>query len=154
MRHPDFLLLDEPTNHLDMGMLEWLEEYLRSYKGGILLVSHDRYFLDAVATGIIDLENCHIRSFRGGYTRYQQTKAQQDAAYEKAYEKQQEHIKETEEYIREGASLSWTGWSGSKRRSTGNPCAFILRRRKNARTVCWTCSTERRRMESTSFSGT
>ena len=100
VRHPDFLLLDEPTNHLDMGMLEWLEEYLRSYKGGILMVSHDRYFLDAVATGIIDLENCHIRSFRGGYTRYQQTKAQQDAAYEKAYEKQQEHIKETEEYIR------------------------------------------------------
>ena len=100
VRHPDFLLLDEPTNHLDMGMLEWLEEYLRSYKGGILMVSHDRYFLDAVATGIVDLENCHIRSFRGGYTRYQQTKAQQDAAYEKAYEKQQEHIKETEEYIR------------------------------------------------------
>lgn len=100
VRHPDFLLLDEPTNHLDMDMLEWLEEYLRSYKGGILMVSHDRYFLDAVATGILDLEQHHIRSFRGGYTRFAETKAQQDAAYEKAYEKQQEHIKETEEYIR------------------------------------------------------
>lgn len=100
VRHPDFLLLDEPTNHLDMGMLEWLEDYLRSYRGGLLMVSHDRYFLDAVATGILDLEQHHIRSFRGGYTRFQQTKAQQDAAYEKAYEKQQEHIKETEEYIR------------------------------------------------------
>lgn len=100
VRHPDFLLLDEPTNHLDMDMLEWLEEYLRSYKGGILMVSHDRYFLDAVATGILDLEQHHIRSFRGGYTRFSETKAQQDAAYEKAYEKQQEHIKETEEYIR------------------------------------------------------
>ena len=100
VRHHDFLLLDEPTNHLDMGMLEWLEEYLRSYKGGILMISHDRYFLDGAATGIIDLENHHIRSFRGGYTRYMETKENQDRAYEKAYEKQQEHIKETEEYIR------------------------------------------------------
>lgn len=100
VRHPDFLLLDEPTNHLDMGMLEWLEEYLRSYKGGILMISHDRYFLDGAATGIIDLENHHIRSFRGGYTRYMETKENQDRSYEKAYEKQQEHIKETEEYIR------------------------------------------------------
>lgn len=100
VRHPDFLLLDEPTNHLDMGMLEWLEEYLRSYKGGILMISHDRYFLDGAATGIIDLENHDIRSFRGGYTRYMETKENQDRAYEKAYEKQQEHIKETEEYIR------------------------------------------------------
>ena len=100
VRHPDFLLLDEPTNHLDMNMLEWLEEYLRSYKGGILMISHDRYFLDGAATGIIDLENHHIRTFRGGYTRYLETKENQDRAYEKAYEKQQEHIKETEEYIR------------------------------------------------------
>lgn len=100
VRHPDFLLLDEPTNHLDMGMLEWLEEYLRSYKGGILMISHDRYFLDGAATGIIDLENHHIRSFRGGYTQYMETKENQDRAYEKAYEKQREHIKETEEYIR------------------------------------------------------
>lgn len=99
-RHPDFLLLDEPTNHLDMGMLEWLEDYLRSYKGGILMISHDRYFLDAAATGIIDLENHKIRTFRGGYTRYLETKTNQDKAYEKAYNKQQEHIKETEEYIR------------------------------------------------------
>ena len=97
VRHPDFLLLDEPTNHLDMDMLEWLEDYLRSYKGGILMISHDRYFLDAAATGIIDLENHKIRTFRGGYSRYLEN---QDAAYEKAYNKQQEHIKETEEYIR------------------------------------------------------
>lgn len=100
VRHPDFLLLDEPTNHLDMAMLEWLEGYLTSYSGGILMISHDRYFLDATATGMIHLENKHIRTFRGGYTRYLKTKEEQDAAYEKAYEKQQEHIKETEEYIR------------------------------------------------------
>ena len=97
---PELLILDEPTNHLDLDMTEWLEDYLRSYKGGILMISHDRYFLDAAATGIIDLENHKIRTFRGGYSRYLETKTNQDAAYEKAYNKQQEHIKETEEYIR------------------------------------------------------
>lgn len=81
-------------------MLEWLEDYLRSYKGGVLMISHDRYFLDAAATGIIDLENHRIHSYRGGYTRYMDTKTRETVAYEKAYEKQQEHIRETEEYIR------------------------------------------------------
>lgn len=99
-RHPDFLLLDEPTNHLDTGMLEWLEDFLRAYRGGVLMISHDRYFLDHAATGIIDLEHHKVTSYRGGYSRFLETKTIESAAYEKAYEKQQEHIKETEEYIR------------------------------------------------------
>lgn len=100
VRHPDFLFLDEPTNHLDMGMLEWLEEYLRSYRGGILMVSHDRYFLDATTTGIIDLENHQTHTYRGNYTQFTKVKALNEEAQERAYEKQQEHIQETEEYIR------------------------------------------------------
>ena len=100
VRHPDFLFLDEPTNHLDMGMLEWLEEYLKSYRGGILMVSHDRYFLDATTTGIIDLENHQIHTYRGNYTQFTKVKALNEEAQERAYEKQQEHIRETEEYIR------------------------------------------------------
>lgn len=100
VRHPDFLFLDEPTNHLDMGMLEWLEEYLRSYRGGILMVSHDRYFLDATTTGIIDLENHQTHTYRGNYTQFTKIKALNEEAQERAYEKQQEHIRETEEYIR------------------------------------------------------
>lgn len=100
VRHPDFLFLDEPTNHLDMGMLEWLEEYLRSYRGGILMVSHDRYFLDATTTGIIDLQNHQIHTYRGNYTQFTKVKALNEEAQERAYEKQQEHIRETEEYIR------------------------------------------------------
>lgn len=100
VRHPDFLFLDEPTNHLDMGMLEWLEEYLRSYRGGILMVSHDRYFLDATTTGIIDLENHQTHTYRGNYTQFTKVKALNEEAQERAYEKQQEHIRETEEYIR------------------------------------------------------
>lgn len=101
VRHPDFLFLDEPTNHLDMEMLEWLEEYLRSYRGGILMVSHDRYFLDATTTGIIDLENHQTHTYRGNYTQFTKVKALNEEAQERAYEKQQEHIRETEEYIRE-----------------------------------------------------
>lgn len=100
VRHPDFLFLDEPTNHLDMGVLEWLEEYLRSYRGGILMVSHDRYFLDATTTGIIDLENHQTHTYRGNYTQFTKVKALNEEAQERAYEKQQEHIRETEEYIR------------------------------------------------------
>ena len=100
VRHPDFLFLDEPTNHLDMGMLGWLEEYLRSYRGGILMVSHDRYFLDATTTGIIDLENHQTHTYRGNYTQFTKVKALNEEAQERAYEKQQEHIRETEEYIR------------------------------------------------------
>ena len=100
VRHPDFLFLDEPTNHLDMGMLEWLEEYLRSYRGGILMASHDRYFLDATTTGIIDLENHQTHTYRGNYTQFTKVKVLNEEAQERAYEKQQEHIRETEEYIR------------------------------------------------------
>ncbi|MCI1822510.1 MAG: ABC-F family ATP-binding cassette domain-containing protein [Megasphaera sp.] len=97
---PDYLFLDEPTNHLDMEMLEWLESYLLSYGGGILIVSHDRYFLDRVTTSILEMENGTITKYKGNYSRYIQQREQRRKAMENAYEKQQEQIKETEEYIR------------------------------------------------------
>ena len=100
VRRPDYLFLDEPTNHLDVDMLEWLESYLLSYGGGILIVSHDRYFLDRVATGILELSHGKITKYKGNYSRYVEQHAQQQKALEKAYKKQQEHIHETEEYIR------------------------------------------------------
>ena len=100
VRRPDYLFLDEPTNHLDMDMLEWLEGYLLSYGGGILIVSHDRYFLDRVATGILELSHGKVTKYKGNYTRYVEQHDQQQKALERAYKKQQEHIHETEEYIR------------------------------------------------------
>jgi ATP-binding cassette subfamily F protein 3 len=100
VRRPDYLFLDEPTNHLDMDMLEWLEGYLLSYGGGILIVSHDRYFLDRVATGILELDNGKITKYKGNYSRYIEQRQQRRKALEGAYKKQQEHIRETEEYIR------------------------------------------------------
>ena len=68
---PDLLLLDEPTNHLDLTAINWLEEYLRAYRGGVLIVSHDRYLLDRVANHIAEIEETHLRQFDGNYTAYQ-----------------------------------------------------------------------------------
>lgn len=100
LREPDFLFLDEPTNHLDIHMIEWLEGFLKSYRGGVLLISHDRYFLDRTATRIIDLEHKTVTSYEGNYTYFMKVKTQRRAALQSAYEKQQEHIRKTEEYIR------------------------------------------------------
>lgn len=100
LREPDFLFLDEPTNHLDIRMIEWLEEFLRGYRGGVLLISHDRFFLDRVATKIIGLENKTATVYAGNYSYYQKVREERRAALESAYEKQQEKIRETEEYIR------------------------------------------------------
>lgn len=99
VRSPDFLFLDEPTNHLDMEMLEWLEGYLSSYRGGILIVSHDRYFMDRIVTGVVELEHHKATSYRGNYSRYVAQREERLKADTIAYEKQQEYIKKTEEYI-------------------------------------------------------
>ena len=99
VRRPDFLFLDEPTNHLDMEMLEWLEGYLSAYPGGILVVSHDRYFLDRIINGVVELEHHKATTFRGNYSRYIAQREERQKAALAAYEKQQEYIKKTEEYI-------------------------------------------------------
>lgn len=99
VRRPEFLFLDEPTNHLDMDMLEWLEGYLSAYRGGILIVSHDRYFLDRVATGIVELDHHKVTVYKGNYSRYLQLRDERMKAARTAYEKQQEYIRKTEEYI-------------------------------------------------------
>jgi len=99
LREPDFLFLDEPTNHLDIGMIEWLEKFLQSYRGGVLLISHDRYFLDRVATRILELDHAEVTAYTGNYTHYMRVKNDRRAALLSAYEKQQAQIKKTEEYI-------------------------------------------------------
>ena len=99
VRRPDFLFLDEPTNHLDMEMLEWLEGYLSSYRGGILIVSHDRYFMDRIVTGVVELDHHKATTYRGNYSRYVAQREERLKADTIAYERQQEYIKKTEEYI-------------------------------------------------------
>ncbi|MBR3458565.1 MAG: ABC-F family ATP-binding cassette domain-containing protein, partial [Selenomonadaceae bacterium] len=100
LREPDFLFLDEPTNHLDIGMIEWLEGFLANYRGGVLIISHDRFFLDRVATRILELAGKTVTSYEGNYTYFMKVKTERRAALQSAYEKQQEHIRKTEEYIR------------------------------------------------------
>ena len=100
VREPDLLLLDEPTNHLDLDALDWLETFLRNYRGAVLVISHDRYFLDQVTTRTLELNHHTLKSYNGNYSRYVELKAEQEMAQMRAYEKQQAEIARTEEYIR------------------------------------------------------
>ncbi len=100
VRNPDFMILDEPTNHLDIVMTQWLEAYLREFKGGLLVVSHDRAFLDNVAVRILEMEGGRLQSFKGNYSRYLEQKAILSATLEAAYNAQQDYITRTEAYIR------------------------------------------------------
>lgn len=96
---PDLIILDEPTNHLDMSSITWLENYLRAYKGAVVIVSHDRYFLDRIATKIIELDNTKATVFNGNYSDYAAKKEQLRAAQYSAYMKQQHDIRHQEEVI-------------------------------------------------------
>ena len=99
LEEPELLILDEPTNHLDMKTLFWLEEYLAAFKGAILTVSHDRYFLDKLVSQIYELENKKLSVFKGNYTKYKTLKAEKTAHLLKEYEKQQEERARMQEYV-------------------------------------------------------
>ena len=100
LARPDVLLLDEPTNHLDLASVEWLEKFLTDWPGSILIVSHDRYFLDRVATRIVALEQGTLKSYPGNYSAYQKQREQERITQAKAYAKQQEYIAKETAYIR------------------------------------------------------
>lgn len=99
LEKPDLLLLDEPTNHLDMKTVEWLEDYLINYPKAVVMVSHDRAFLDAVATGVYELENGALHRYAGNYTQYRQQKLKNLQIQRKAYERQQAEIAHNNELI-------------------------------------------------------
>lgn len=100
LKHPDILMLDEPTNHLDLKMLAWLEQYLKSYKGTIIVVSHDRYFLDQIVNKVFDMSNTHLTAYRGNYSEYLVKKEERMEVQAREYEKQQKEIARQEEIIR------------------------------------------------------
>ena len=99
LEQPDLLILDEPTNHLDVSTLFWLEDYLASFKGAILAVSHDRYFLDRLTTRILEIENKKLISFTGNYSKYKVLKAERQARLQKEYEAQQEERARLQDYV-------------------------------------------------------
>ena len=99
LQSPDLLILDAPTNHLDMNVLAWLEDYLKSYQGALLVVSHDRYFLDRVVSDIYDLDNHTLRHYTGNYTQFMQHKQEWLTAEWKHYEQQQKKIAKLEDFV-------------------------------------------------------
>ncbi|CAN5522275.1 ABC-F family ATP-binding cassette domain-containing protein [soil metagenome] len=99
LRQPDVLLLDEPTNHLDIESIDWLEGYLRGYPGAVVLVSHDRYFLERMVTGIAELHSGRIESFAGSYSFYLEERVARRQLQQSAYDNQQRSIAETERFI-------------------------------------------------------
>ena len=99
LQKPDLLLLDEPTNHLDMGTLQWLENYLAAYKGSVLVISHDRYFLDHVCTGIVEILMGASEQYNGNYTRYIAQRQERFESRMRAYEIQQKEIERQQAII-------------------------------------------------------
>ena len=139
---PDLLILDEPTNHLDIVMSEWLEKYLREFRGGVLVISHDRAFLDNVVEEILEMEGGTIHRFKGNYSRYLEQKEIQvltpDPGPTRPSRNTSPGRKPTSAGSRRGsrarwpgdASPSWTGWSGSTHRCRRRnlSCGCPLRR--------------------------
>ncbi len=99
LQAPNLLILDEPTNHLDMNVLAWLEDYLKSYQGALLVVSHDRYFLDHVVKDVYDLDNRTLRHYTGNYTQFVQHKQEWLKAEWKHYDQQQKKIAKLEDFV-------------------------------------------------------
>ena len=101
LQNPDILILDEPTNHLDLGMLQWLEEYIKAYRGTVLIVSHDRYFLDRTVNKIIEIEDGKSELYPGNFSYYSKEKKRRREAQLAEYKEQQKKIKEMERAIRQ-----------------------------------------------------
>lgn len=99
LEKPSLLMLDEPTNHLDLPSIEWVENYLRNYEGAVIIVSHDRTFLDNVATKTVDVTNQQLITYEGNYSFYLQEKELRQEIQQNAYENQQQKIRQTERFI-------------------------------------------------------
>lgn len=99
LEEPNLLILDEPTNHLDFKTIMWLEEYLKNYRGAVLIVSHDRYFLDRLCTSICEIERGVLKRYKGNYSAFVRQREENDTRQEKEYEQQQKQIAKMEDYV-------------------------------------------------------
>lgn len=104
LEKPELLVLDEPTNHLDIETIAWLENYLANYQGALIIVSHDRYFLDKVATVTLDLTPNGLDRYSGNYSRFMALKAEKLVAEEKQFDKQQKEIAKLEDFVQKTLS--------------------------------------------------
>jgi len=99
LQKPDLLLLDEPTNHLDLPSIEWLEKYLKNYQGSVVIVSHDKYFLDRMVDKIVELYQQDLHFYNGNYSFYEKEKEMRVSIQQKAYENQKDYIRQQERFI-------------------------------------------------------
>lgn len=99
LEEPNLLILDEPTNHLDFKTIMWLEDYLKSYRGAVLIVSHDRYFLDRLCTSICEIERGVLKRYKGNYSAFVRQREENDVRQEREYEQQQKQIAKMEDYV-------------------------------------------------------
>ncbi|HAD34818.1 MAG TPA: ABC transporter ATP-binding protein, partial [Chitinophagaceae bacterium] len=99
LQHPDILLLDEPTNHLDLPSIEWIERYLNGYPGTIIIVSHDRYFLDRMVTKVVEVSQQTLNHYSGNYSFYEQEKEVRAEFQQREYDNQQDFIRQQERFI-------------------------------------------------------
>lgn len=116
LQAPDLLMLDEPTNYLDIATLTWLEDYLRGYSGALLVVSHDRYFLDRLVTTIVEIERHRSKKYTGNYSRYMELKAAEYEIQMKQYEKQQDEISKMEDFVQKNIVRASTTKRAQSRR--------------------------------------
>ena len=116
LENPSFLILDEPTNHLDIETLLWLENYLKNYRGAILIVSHDRYFLDKVTTETLELSRGKLEKYVGNYSQYIKLKAEKLATQAKQYDKQQKEIASLEDFVNRNLARASTTKRAQSRR--------------------------------------
>ena len=116
LEQPDLLLLDEPTNHLDLTTLNWLETYLSSYQGSILVISHDRYFLDALVNVIYEIERTEVRKYVGNYSKYVENKEKKRKLLGKKYALQQQEISKMEDYIQRNIAMATSSRSAKNKR--------------------------------------
>ncbi len=115
LEEPNILILDEPTNHLDFKTIMWLEDYLKSYKGAVLVVSHDRFFLDRVCTSICEIERGVLTRYKGNYSAFTRLKEEAVARQEKEYELQQKEIAKMEDYVAKNLVRASTSKSAKSR---------------------------------------
>lgn len=140
---PELLLLDEPTNHLDIDTLTWLEQYLRAYNGAMIIVSHDRYFLDAIVTSIVEIERNAATRYTGNYSRYMDLKAASFDQQMKLYEAQRKEIARMEDFIQRNLARATTTRRAQSRRNALERIER-LERPGSLRQASFSFSTERR----------
>jgi ATP-binding cassette subfamily F protein 3 len=136
LRAPDVMLLDEPTNHLDIAATEWLEVWLSKCEHAVILVSHDRYFLDRVTTRILEMHQARVTDFKGNFSAYWLQREERAKVLDRTYEKQQEFIAKTEDFIRRNKygqkhaqasdrEKNWKGWTRSSNFKTSSNLRWV-----------------------------